>query len=55
MEPSASWVLRPSASFKVSHLSGPELMIDVPDLGYVTSSDPPQGEIWLRGANIFKG
>jgi hypothetical protein len=30
-------------------------MIDVPDLGYVSSSDPPQGEIWLRGANIFKG
>lgn len=28
---------------------------DVPDLGYVSSSDPPQGEIWLRGANIFKG
>lgn len=39
----------------ISLVDNAMLMIDVPDLGYVSSSDPPQGEIWLRGANIFKG
>lgn len=53
-------VLGPSTECKLqgqfhSHMCSGILMSDVPDLGYVTSSDPPQGEIWLRGANIFKG
>jgi hypothetical protein len=39
----------------ISRVDSKVLMVDVPDLGYVSSSDPPQGEIWLRGANIFKG
>ncbi|ORX33945.1 hypothetical protein BD324DRAFT_637764 [Kockovaella imperatae] len=30
-------------------------LIDQPDLGYSVSHHPPQGEIWLRGPNIFKG
>jgi long-subunit acyl-CoA synthetase (AMP-forming) len=24
-------------------------------LGYVSTAKPPQGEIWLRGPNVFKG
>ena len=30
-------------------------LVDQPELGYLSSNSPPQGEIWLRGPNIFKG
>lgn len=29
--------------------------IDQPELGYLSTNTPPQGEVWLRGPNIFKG
>jgi long-chain acyl-CoA synthetase len=31
------------------------LTADQPELGYVSTAKPPQGEIWLRGPNVFKG
>ncbi|ORY30337.1 hypothetical protein BCR39DRAFT_148581 [Naematelia encephala] len=31
------------------------MMQDQPELGYLTSKTPSQGEIWLRGPNIFQG
>ena|SRR5947207_984497 len=30
-------------------------LVDVPELGYFTSSTPPQGEVWLRGPCITSG
>ncbi|RXK40953.1 hypothetical protein M231_01801 [Tremella mesenterica] len=27
----------------------------LPELGYLTNVNPPQGEIWLRGSNVCKG
>ncbi|CAD6570100.1 MAG: long-chain fatty acid-CoA ligase [Tremellales sp. Tagirdzhanova-0007] len=39
-------VLGPSTELK---------LVDQPALGYVSSSSPPQGEIWLRGPNVFQG
>jgi long-chain acyl-CoA synthetase len=30
-------------------------LVDVPDLGYFTTNDPPQGEVWLRGPSITSG
>lgn len=34
---------------------GVKLTIDQPELGYISTAKPPQGEIWLRGPNVFKG
>ena len=42
----SSGVLGPSTELKLQ---------DQPDLGYVTSSSPPRGEIWIRGPNVFAG
>lgn len=42
----SSGVLGPSTELKLQ---------DHPDLGYVTSNKPSQGEIWIRGPNIFAG
>ena len=28
---------------------------DQPDLGYLSTNTPPQGELWLRGPNVFQG
>lgn len=39
----------------VSKAGGGGLMEDEPDLGYINSNNPPQGEVWLRGPNVFKG
>jgi len=30
-------------------------LVDVPEAGYKASSDPPQGEIWIRGTSVTKG
>jgi long-chain acyl-CoA synthetase len=30
-------------------------LVDVPELGYFTSNNPPQGEVWLRGPCITSG
>jgi len=30
-------------------------LVDVPDLGYFVTNDPPQGEVWLRGPCITSG
>ena len=30
-------------------------LVDVPELGYFTSDNPPQGELWLRGPAITSG
>ena len=30
-------------------------LVDVPDLGYFTTNEPPQGEVWLRGPSITSG
>jgi hypothetical protein len=28
---------------------------DYPDAGYVSTNNPPQGEIWLRGGSVTQG
>lgn len=28
---------------------------DYPEAGYLTSNNPPQGEVWLRGGSVTKG
>ncbi|KAH0267600.1 putative AMP-binding enzyme, partial [Aureobasidium melanogenum] len=30
-------------------------LVDVPELNYLTSNHPPQGEIWIRGAAVTEG
>jgi long-chain acyl-CoA synthetase len=30
-------------------------LVDIPDMKYLHSNDPPQGEIWLRGPSIASG
>lgn len=30
-------------------------LVDVPELGYLTSNNPPQGEVWLRGPCVTSG
>ncbi|KAH0536458.1 hypothetical protein FGG08_006671 [Glutinoglossum americanum] len=30
-------------------------LVDFPDAGYYASSDPPQGEIWIRGDSVMSG
>jgi len=30
-------------------------LVDCPEMGYLTSSNPPYGEVWIRGSNITKG
>ncbi|KAF2119428.1 hypothetical protein BDV96DRAFT_610450 [Lophiotrema nucula] len=30
-------------------------LVDVPDLNYLTSSTPPQGEVWIRGNAVIEG
>lgn len=30
-------------------------LVDEPDLGYLTSSSPPQGEVWVRGGAVIEG
>ncbi|KAF2794232.1 acetyl-CoA synthetase-like protein [Melanomma pulvis-pyrius CBS 109.77] len=30
-------------------------LVDVPELNYLTSDDPPTGEIWIRGAAVIDG
>ncbi|OBT61643.1 NRPS-like protein [Pseudogymnoascus sp. 23342-1-I1] len=30
-------------------------LVDVPDLNYFSSSNPPQGEIWIRGGPVIEG
>ncbi|RSH92243.1 long-chain fatty acid-CoA ligase [Saitozyma podzolica] len=44
--PGSVGVLGPSTECKLQ---------DVPDLGYINANKLPQGEIWLRGPNVFKG
>jgi long-chain acyl-CoA synthetase len=28
---------------------------DIPELGYLTTDDPPRGEVMIKGNSIFKG
>lgn len=30
-------------------------LVDLPELGYFTDHNPPQGEIWLRGGAVTEG
>lgn len=30
-------------------------LVTVPELGYLASHDPPQGEIWIRGDSVMEG
>jgi long-chain acyl-CoA synthetase len=30
-------------------------LVDAPELDYFTSHNPPQGEIWIRGAAVIEG
>lgn len=30
-------------------------LVDVPDLNYLSSHNPPQGEIWIRGGAVIDG
>lgn len=30
-------------------------LVDFPDAGYFASSNPPQGEVWIRGPPVFEG
>ena len=30
-------------------------LVDVPDLNYLTSNTPPQGEVWIRGNAVIEG
>jgi long-chain acyl-CoA synthetase len=30
-------------------------LVDVPELNYLTSHDPPKGEIWIRGRAVIEG
>ncbi|KAL9057226.1 MAG: hypothetical protein Q9162_002429 [Coniocarpon cinnabarinum] len=30
-------------------------LVDCPDLGYLTTNNPPQGEIWIRGDSVSEG
>ena len=30
-------------------------LVDLPDMGYLTSHNPPQGEIWIRGDSVMEG
>ncbi|KAI7575391.1 acetyl-CoA synthetase-like protein, partial [Hortaea werneckii] len=30
-------------------------LVDFPDAGYYSTNDPPQGEIWIRGASVTSG
>jgi long-chain acyl-CoA synthetase len=30
-------------------------LVDFPDAGYYSSSNPPQGEVWIRGDTVLAG
>jgi len=30
-------------------------LVDVPDMGYLTTNKPPQGEVWIKGGNVTLG
>ena len=30
-------------------------LVDFPEAGYLTSQNPPQGEIWIRGDSVMEG
>ena len=30
-------------------------LLDVPDAGYLSTSDPPQGEVCIRGSSVMSG
>ena len=59
--PGSVGTLGPSCEMKLAGesarcaVSGVMLTIDQPELGYISTAKPPQGEIWLRGPNVFKG
>ena len=36
----------PSVKFK---------LVDRPELGYLTTDDPPRGEVYIKGNTVFKG
>ncbi|ORX88904.1 acetyl-CoA synthetase-like protein [Basidiobolus meristosporus CBS 931.73] len=46
---------------KVPKSNGPPVpcaeikLVDVPEANYLTSNDPPQGEVWVRGPAVMKG
>lgn len=37
------------------HGSGEMKLVDYPEAGYLTSSESPEGEIWIRGPSVTEG
>jgi long-chain acyl-CoA synthetase len=59
-ESSAGSVLRFYGDSSPGHCGGPIMNVkvklrDIPEMGYLSSNDPPKGEICMKGSSIMKG